>query len=55
VEKQAAARMPAQDLLDQLHSSARGLGQSDIAQRRLQYGPNALTTERTTALRVLAR
>ena len=55
MEKQAAARMPAQTLLDQLHSSARGLDQADVAQRRLQYGPNALTTERTTALRVLAR
>ena len=55
MEKQAAARMQAQDLLDQLHSSARGLGEADIAQRRLQYGPNALTAERTTALRMLAR
>ena len=55
MEKQAVALMPAQDLLDQLHSSARGLGHADVAQRSLQYGPNALMTEQTTALRVLAR
>jgi len=55
MEKQAVARMPAQTLLNQLHSSARGLDQADVAQRRQRYGPNALTTERTTALRVLAR
>jgi len=55
MEKQAAARMSARDLLAQLHSSAWGLDQADVAQRRQQYGPNALTTERTTALRVLAR
>jgi len=55
MEKQAVARMPAQTLLNQLHSSARGLDQADVAQRRQQYGPNTLTAERTTALRVLAR
>ncbi len=55
MEKQAAARMSAQDLLAQLHSSSRGLDQADVAQRRQQDGPNALTTERTAALRVLAR
>ena len=31
MEKQAVARMPAQDLLDLLHSSARGLATADIA------------------------
>jgi len=55
MDKLAAARMPAQALLDQLHSSAQGLHQADVAQRRVQYGRNALTTERTTAVRVLAR
>lgn len=55
MEKQAVARMSAQHLLDQLHSSTQGLDQAEVAQRRQQYGLNALTTERTTALRVLAR
>src|SRR5579859_3543222 len=55
MDKQNVARMSAPDLLDRLHSSARGLGQADVAQRRLEYGPNALTTERTTAWRVLGR
>ena len=55
MDKQAVARMSRQDLLDQLHSSARGLSQADIPQRHLTYGSNALTTERTTALRVLGR
>jgi magnesium-transporting ATPase (P-type) len=32
-----------------------GLGQGDVTQRRLEYGSNTLTTERTTALRVLGR
>src|SRR5579859_7258651 len=55
LDKQAVARMSAPDLLDQLHTSARGLSPADVTQRRLEYGSNALTAERTTVLRVLAR
>jgi Mg2+-importing ATPase len=55
MEKQAVARQPVQDLLAQLHSSEQGLRQTEVTQRRLQYGPNALKTEQTTALRVLGR
>jgi magnesium-transporting ATPase (P-type) len=55
MEKQAVARMSVHTLLDQLQSSAQGLAPADIAQRRLQYGLNALTPERTTAVRVLVR
>ena len=47
MEKQAVARMSVHTLLDQLQSSAQGLAPADIAQRRLQYGLNALTPERT--------
>jgi magnesium-transporting ATPase (P-type) len=55
MEKRAVAWMTPQDLLAQLHSSEQGLRQTDVIRRRLQYGPNALTMEQTTALRVLGR
>lgn len=55
MEKQAVARLPAQTLLDRLHRSVQGLNRADVAQRRRRYGLNALTTERATARRILAR
>jgi P-type Mg2+ transporter len=50
----AAAYAPAK-LLRQLHSTPSGLDPDHVAERRSVYGPNTLTKERTTALRVLAR
>jgi P-type Mg2+ transporter len=41
--------------LRQLHSTPSGLDPDHVAERRSVYGPNTLTKERTTALRVLAR
>lgn len=55
MDKQAVAAMSTTTLLEQLNCSELGLTAEQVAQRRAQYGVNALTRERTTALRVLVR
>jgi Mg2+-importing ATPase len=55
VEKTTAEHMTAQEVLEHLKCSEQGLSQAEASQRAVQYGPNALTKERTTALRVLVR
>ena len=47
--------MTAQNMLASLECSAGGLTGREAASRLARYGPNALTEERSTALRVVAR
>jgi P-type Mg2+ transporter len=56
MEKAGAAVTAPEKLLEQLESSeVAGLTGKQVAQRRAQYGANALTRERATALGVLVR
>ena len=50
----AAGTLPA-DLLQRLESSPSGLAAGQVTERQAACGPNTLTRERTTALRVLLR
>ncbi len=55
VGRSVAAETPPTRLLDKLESSASGLSASEVAKRRSEFGPNTLTKEHATALRVLVR
>ena len=55
MEKAVAAVTAPANLLKQLDSSESGLTAQQVADRRREYGENALTREHATALRVLAR
>ncbi len=55
IDKTTAAATPPADLLQRLKSSPSGLATSQATEQRAAYGPNTLTRERTTALRVLLR
>ena len=47
--------LPEQSVLEQLHSSAQGLSQSQADERRVTYGLNVLKKGKNTALRILGR
>ena len=55
MEKPVAAVTAPAKLLEQLESSESGLTATRVAERRAEYGANALTREHATALRVLVR
>jgi Mg2+-importing ATPase len=55
LDKAAVAASSTAALLEQLECSELGLSADEVTQRRTQYGVNALTRERTTAVRVLIR
>jgi len=55
VNAQEISSLPAQKVLEQLHSSEDGLSQSEVDKRRTMYGPNVLKKSKNTALRILAR
>lgn len=55
MEKQAIAVLPAQQVLEQLHSSLAGLSQSEAESRRATYGLNVFTKSKHTALNILGR
>jgi Mg2+-importing ATPase len=55
VEKEAIAALPAQQALEQLHTSLEGLSQSEAASHRAASGFNVLTKSKHTALGVLGR
>ena len=55
LDKAAVAATSTAALLEHLEWSELGLNAEEVARRRTQYGVNALTRERTTALRVLIR
>jgi len=55
VNAQEISSLPAQKVLEQLHSSEDGLSQSEADKRRTTYGPNVLKKSKNTALRILAR
>jgi P-type Mg2+ transporter len=55
MERQTLALLPAQQALEQLHSSPEGLSQSEAEARRATYGLNVLKKSQNTALRILGR
>jgi P-type Mg2+ transporter len=55
IDKTTAAAASPAELLKELRSSPAGLGDEQVAERRAAYGPNTMTKEHTTALRVLVR
>ena len=55
IDKSVASTTVPTQLLEQLGSSESGLASEQVAKCRAQYGPNALTKEHATALRVLVR
>jgi Cation transporter/ATPase, N-terminus len=55
MDKQAIAVLPAQQALEQLHTSPEGLSSSEAEARRATSGPNVLTKSRHTALDILGR
>jgi Mg2+-importing ATPase len=55
VNDQEIGQLPPGRVLEQLRSSEEGLGQREAEARRATYGPNELTRNQQTALRVLAR
>jgi len=55
IDKSVASTTAPTQLLEQLGSSESGLASEQVAKCRAQYGPNALTKEHATALRVLVR
>ena len=55
IDEASAAATPPADMLQRLQSSLSGLAASQVIEQRAVCGPNILTRERTTALRVLLR
>ena len=55
VDKSVASTTAPAQLLEQLRSREPGLTAGEVAERRAEYGPNALAKEHATALGVLAR
>ena len=55
MDKQAIAVLPAQEALEQLHTSPEGLSSSEAERRRATSGLNVLTKSKHTALDVLVR
>lgn len=55
VDKEAIAALPAQQVLEELHSSPDGLSQAEAESHRATSGFNTLTKSRHTALDVLGR
>ena len=55
MEKQEIALLPAQQVLEQLHSSLEGLSSSEAETRHATYGFNVLKKSKHTALNVLGR
>ena len=55
MDKQAIAVLPAQQALEQLHTSPEGLSSSEAEKRRATSGFNVLTKSKHTALDVLGR
>src|SRR5260370_7254189 len=55
MDKQAIAVLPAQQALEQLHTSPEGLSSSEAEKRRATLGLNVLTKSKHTALDVLGR
>ncbi|MGD0318537.1 MAG: cation-transporting P-type ATPase [Nitrososphaerales archaeon] len=55
MDKEAIAALPAQQVLEQLHTSLEGLTQSEAASHRETSGLNVLTKSKHTALDVLGR
>ena len=55
MEKEAIAVLPAQQVLEQFHTSLEGLGQAEVESHRATSGYNTLTKSKHTALDVLER
>jgi Mg2+-importing ATPase len=55
MDKQAVAVLPAQQALEQLHTSLEGLNQSEAERRHATSGLNVLTKSKHTALGILVR